>query len=426
MKNNPGFLPILLTTFLLVHGSFIRAQVTDPSKVASQDASNHANNDVNNGVNNSLTKTESAIKGLFKKKNKPAKVDSTQTSAGSTAAGGTAGAAAGANAGTTGGPLTLTAYSNYDFVPGEQVVFEDHFTDDQDGEFPEHWKLNKGQGIVNKVQGEQAFFLTEGNYVRVAPRMKTEKDYLPENFTIEFDFYHPQGAYPPVLLFTTSDNQSRNIGFGTSVGTSYFPNDFSAPFPGDNNHFDGKWHHAAMIKKGNQIKCYEDQYRVLVIPDCGSCKMSFVEVGGIGGADNPIVFRNFRIAEGGNMNLIGQKFTDAKIITHGINFDVDKSTIKPESMGTLNMIVKVMAVNPDLHFEIDGHTDNSGAAPHNLQLSQQRADAVKTQLITMGVDSARLTTKGLGDTKPISDNATQDGKANNRRVEFVRVDSKPS
>jgi OmpA-OmpF porin, OOP family len=426
MKNNPGFLPILLTTFLLVHGSFIRAQVTDPSKVASQDASNHANNDVNNGVNNSLTKTESAIKGLFKKKSKPAKVDSTQTGTGSAAAGGTAGAAAGANAGTAVGPLTLTAYSNYDFVPGEQVVFEDHFTDDQDGEFPEHWKLDKGQGIVNKVQGEQAFFLTEGNYVRVAPRMKTEKDYLPENFTIEFDFYHPQGAYPPLLLFTTSDNQGRYIGFGTTVGTSYFPNDFSAPFPGDNNHFDGKWHHAAMIKKGNQIKCYEDQYRVLVIPDCGSCKMSMVEVGGIGGAENPIVFRNFRVAEGGNMNLIGQKFTDAKIITHGINFDVDKSTIKPESMGTLNMIVKVMAANPDLHFEIDGHTDNSGAAPHNLQLSQQRADAVKTQLITMGVDSARLTTKGLGDTKPISDNATQEGKANNRRVEFVRVDSKPS
>ena len=119
--------------------------------------------------------------------------------------------------------------------------------------------------------------------------------------------------------------------------------------------------------------------------------------------------------------MIGKKFTEGKIVTHGINFDIDKATIKPESMGTLNMIVQVLKDNPDLKFEIDGHTDNSGTAQHNLTLSQQRADAVKTQLITMGVDASRLTTKGFGDTKPISDNNTLEGKANNRRVEFVKM-----
>lgn len=400
-----------------------QAQVVNPKDAAQQGATDHANNNINNGVNNGLDKTENAIKGLFKKKPKATKADSAKTTAAAPAtAVSTSGAAANAAGGD--GPQTiptLKAYSNYDFVPGEQVVFEDPFTEDQDGEFPSHWKLEKGQAIINKINGEQAFFLTEGNYVRVYPRMKKEDGYLPDNFTVEFDFYATPGAYTPGLLFSTATGDSRYLFFGKEVSSGYFPKDFSGSYPGDQDKFEGKWHHAAMIKKGNTIKCYEDQYRVLVIPDCEDCKLSKLAVGGIGGQETPIVFNNFRIAEGGNMNMIGQKFTDAKIITHGINFDVDKATIKPESMGTLNMIVNIMKNNPDVKFEVDGHTDNSGNAPHNLQLSQQRADAVRTQLITLGVDASRLTTKGYGDTKPISDNSTLEGKANNRRVEFVKM-----
>ena len=164
MKKNRAAAALLTAILVLVVPSFMRGQVAN------------------------LTNTENTLKGFFKKK-KTAKPDTTATAAGTTTGSTTAGADA------TTGPATLTTYSNYDFVPGEQVVFEDHFTDDQDGEFPAHWRLTSGQGVVNKIGNDPAFCLTEGNYVRVAPRMKTEKNYLPENFTIEFDFYAAQGAY---------------------------------------------------------------------------------------------------------------------------------------------------------------------------------------------------------------------------------------
>jgi outer membrane protein OmpA-like peptidoglycan-associated protein len=172
--------------------------------------------------------------------------------------------------------------------------------------------------------------------------------------------------------------------------------------------------------KNTQLKVYIDQYRALTVPDMKTSADSF-QIMGIGDHKTPLTFTNFRVASGGNQNMIGQKFTDAKIITYGINFDIDKSTLRPESMGTFNQIKRIMSDNPDLNFEIGGHTDNTGTAPHNLSLSQQRADAVKAQLVSMGIDGARLSTKGYGDTKPIAPNTTPEGKANNRRVEFVRT-----
>ena len=326
---------------------------------------------------------------------------------------------------TTGTP-SLKAYQNFDFVPGDKILFEDHFTDDQDGEFPSHWELKKGQAQLNKANGELAFFLTEGNYVEVYPRMKTDK-YLTDPFTLEFDYYNKDKAYGIVTFLKRLDKAcdcetSANLQVGASEvsfeGSVSFSKSYPADMAGEN--FGNKWHHVAIAYKNHQLKVYVDQYRILVVPDT---KAEFYSVGfgGIGSEESPIVFKNMRIASGGNMNMIGKKFTESKIVTHGINFDVDKAMIKPESMGTLNMVVQVLKDNPDIKFEIDGHTDNSGTAAHNLTLSQQRADAVKDQLIKMGVEASKLTSKGLGDTKPISDNNTLEGKANNRRVEFVKM-----
>jgi len=421
-------LPILL---LLMVGKSM-GQVTNPGTVAQQDASNHANNDINGSINNGLNKTEGAIKGLFnKKKKKPTHADSVQMAQNQAAATTTGSASAATSTSSTSQQVpqqSLTSYQNYDFIPGNNILFEDEFTDDQSGEFPTNWDLKKGQAILNMQGNDKAFFITDGNYAVVLPLMKNTA-YLTKNFSIEYDVYANRG-YPAIIQIDDA-NQSGSLsvqvgGDGVSykgyVAATDHGTSLSANLPADiaSTNFSNKWHHIAIAYKNDQLKVYVDKYRVLIVPHCNGLPPASLVVQGIGDQANPIIFKNFKIADGVQMYMTGQTFTDAKIVTHGINFDIDKATIKPESMGTLNMVVQVLNSNPGLKFEIDGHTDNTGTPAHNLTLSQQRSDAVKAQLIVMGIDASRLTSKGFGDTKPIADNTTLEGKANNRRVEFVK------
>jgi len=114
--------------------------------------------------------------------------------------------------------------------------------------------------------------------------------------------------------------------------------------------------------------------------------------------------------------------TTGKVILHGINFDTGKATIKDDSRALLDEIGKLLNDNKDLKLSIEGHTDNVGDKAANQKLSEARAAAVKDYLVKNAkIDAARLTTKGFGDTKPIADNATDEGKAQNRRVEMVKI-----
>lgn len=426
MKNRFTVAAILAVSVIMLRSSGAEAQFLNRLHDAvKQTAESRAINKAEDETNNALDKADDATK----KKNRSSQVSDNQGNNNEESAGPAASLVASKNS-----SLSIKSYQNYDFVPGDTVLFADDFTEDQDGEFPSHWDLKKGQAVVNQVAGLPAFCLTEGNYVEVIPRMKTAS-YLTNPFTIEFDTYTDgQGNESPILFLTYTDkngnsadgeidfNRGDDEGRG-NVSTSGFVNDgLSSNLPQELiNNYANKWHHCAIIYKNNQLKCYVDQYRVLVQPNIGCIPTAF-HLGGIGGGDgHPVMITNVRLASGGNMNMIGKKFTEAKIVTHGITFDIDKSDIKSQSMGTLNMIVGVLKSNPDLKFEIDGHTDNTGQSAHNLTLSQQRADAVKTQLVKMGIDTRRLTTKGFGDTKPISDNSTLEGRANNRRVEFVRM-----
>lgn len=102
-----------------------------------------------------------------------------------------------------------------------------------------------------------------------------------------------------------------------------------------------------------------------------------------------------------------------------INFDTDKATIRPDAKPAMDEIVKLLEQNPALKLTIEGHTDNVGDSAHNKALSQQRADAVMAALITAGISKERLGAAGLGDTKPVTDNKDDVGRAKNRRVELV-------
>jgi len=398
-----------------------QAQVNDPGQVAKDAASNHANSDMDNAADQGMNKAEQGIGNLFKKKKKDKK------SASESAEKSTAPAADNNSRNPSGTQVPpIKTYQNYDFVAGDKIIFDDDFTADQDGEFPAHWGLNKGQAVVNKQQGFSAFTLTDGNYVEVYPKM-TEKSYLGNEFTLEYDVYFETGGYGVYLSLHLPDGQNNQDGLlgVTNSEANYYSDQagvsLQAPFPdalaGDK--YENKWHHVAIGYKNKQIKIYVDQYRVLVIPDC---KMDFGSLTfvGVASQEAPIIFKNVKIAQGGSQNMIGNILTNGKFVTHGITFDIDKSVIKPESMGVLNQVAKFLKENSAVNMEIDGHTDNSGAAAHNLTLSQQRADAVKAQLVSMGIDASRLSTKGFGDTKPIGDNGSPEGKANNRRVEFVK------
>ena len=105
----------------------------------------------------------------------------------------------------------------------------------------------------------------------------------------------------------------------------------------------------------------------------------------------------------------------------GILFDIDKTDVKPVAQASLKKLALSLQNNPQTNILVVGHTDSTGTAAHNMDLSIRRAGSVKSYLITAGVNGSRLNTQGKGETEPIADNRTSEGRAQNRRVEIVIV-----
>ena len=108
-----------------------------------------------------------------------------------------------------------------------------------------------------------------------------------------------------------------------------------------------------------------------------------------------------------------------KLVLEGVNFDFDKATLRQEDIGSLDNDVATLKSWGDVDIEVAGHTDSMGSDAYNMKLSQQRAEAVRNFLISRGVAADRLTAKGYGESQPVADNATEEGRFKNRRVELA-------
>lgn len=318
-------------------------------------------------------------------------------------------------------------WNRFDFVPGDKVIFEDGpDVSEEIGEFPSRWDLYNGNSEVMEVDGNLVVGFPQGG--TIVPYLKNSKeDYLPEVFTIELDVYFRAGGSRRVWIDLFDKKNQRNTSQNKTIQFHVNSAEFEASegtYPNKTGNYEefGGWRHLSIAFTKGKLKLYLDDTRLINIPHYkGNPTGITLEIDGYA-ADTPKdiqYVKNFRIAKGG-VKYYDKVLSDGKIIVNGIKFDVNKASLKPESMGPINTIYKLMQKETDLNFSVEGHTDSDGGDEANMTLSKARGKAVMDRLIEMGISKDRLRSNGFGESLPIDNNNTPEGKANNRRVEFVK------
>lgn len=318
-------------------------------------------------------------------------------------------------------------WSKYDFVPGDKIIFEDGpDIMEENGEFPSRWDLIQGQVEIGNVDGENVIMFLDGG--EIIPYLEnSSEDYLPEVFTIEFDFYKPEGGNR--LSFYLRDNKNQANSNSERQEFDVTPIRVDAPKSGyvmhPNRGHDycegGCWVHISIAYTKGKLKVYIDDTRLVNIPHYEFNPTGFTLYPYFASSkeDKTFYVKNIRIAEGG-VKYYDRVMSEGKIVANGIRFDTGKATLKPESMGPINKVYELMVKQPSLNFSVEGHTDSDGDDVINQKLSLERAKTVMNKLIEMGIEKSRLKYNGFGESKPMVENTSSEGKAQNRRVEFVK------
>ena len=350
--------------------------------------------------------------------------------------------------------MTLKAqesnYAKTDFVPGDEIIFDDNFEHEKLGEFPLRWDLLDGYAETAQQQGRNVIAFTDNGLGQVMPLMKEKWDWLPEVFTVEFDLY--------VAPMNTTDEESSlemSIYFGDRGDDSYYNASSYVRFwyredgscnlawillkpdgsnqssgekflglnSGNSDYLEkdnpvvaGEWNHFAFSFNKRAFKGYVNGVRMINVPAMKAPGYCFFTSGSVYRYTG---LSNVRIAQGA-VPLYDRLTTDGKIVTYAITFESGKADLKPESIVEINRVAKLMQEHTDLSFEVQGHCDNTGSDAVNDPLSQKRAEAIVAALVKQGIDKSRLTAVGKGSHSPIAPNTTDEGRAKNRRVEFVK------
>lgn len=338
-----------------------------------------------------------------------------------------------------------SAATSSDFKRGEMILFQDDFQDETIGEFPSKWDMFQGTVETKTLGGVKAVNLTDN--AQIQPLIKEQGAYLPEEFTIEYDFYYwnqkDDVALNDVkLILAITKDRSEFPGEGNDSGelTAFVLKHgvcdsrehgylFNGNHEGDFDYsFKKGWNHVALSFNKRALKVYFNDKRVVNLPRvnqptwmCFQVPYDYM---------NLTFIRNVVIAKGAvalydrnaqDVSAVEKAIQETgKFVTNNILFDTGKATLKQESMIEIMKVADYMKKNPSARFEVQGHTDNQGTDKINDPLSQQRAEAIVKALEGLGVDGFNLRAVGKGSHEPVADNKTEAGRAKNRRVVFVK------
>lgn len=302
-----------------------------------------------------------------------------------------------------------------EFVPGEKTIFYDDFSDWAPDEPPPHWKVRDGKVELRTGGGVKELYSADGVNL-TSPSMT-----IPNNFTFELEW---TGGGEMDWSFRDKDNTDlltamvRGEEDGQTASCSVNGPDGNELGKGEIQTDTNKPVTFAIWAQQGRVRAYMNGERLVDANQVnfGTIDHVYVDYSRY----RPNGMRLVRIAE--SAPDPGTVLASAgKYVSHGINFDTDSDHLKPEAAPVIKSIAAALQKNPALKLEIDGYTDSVGDEKHNLDLSKRRAEAVRAVLISQfAVEASRLSANGFGPAKAIGSNDSPDGRAQNRRVEFVK------